>query len=439
MSNILIVYHYYGQYPPRATIFDHLYCFERYSAHRCFYLNLATSNLPRYIKLIQFDLIVFHTIFLSWRWQSRVDFEKVAKKVDWLKQVDSIKIALPQDEFTQTDVLCDFINDFGIDYVFSVAPETEWSKIYPTIDFQKVKFFNVLTGYLDEDTVSRIKVLAKSVQSRPIDIGYRAWGHPPWLGRYGFLKTVIADCVQEKAPQVGLVTDISTRAEDTFVGDDWYKFLLSCKYTLGVESGAGILDRDGTIKKKTNEYLLHHPQASFDEVEAACFPNLDGSLHLFVVSPRHLEACATRTCQILIEGTYNGILVANKHYIQLKRDFSNIDQILTLIKQDRLREEIAERAYHEIVGSGRYTYRGFVEFVFEKSLENLEPGHKSFISLSRCQVFYRWNKLIDKLSWIRVAVHWYCVVQIKLRIRKKLVNIFSEQAVITVLRRIKQR
>lgn len=439
MYNILVVYHYYGQYPPRATISDHLYSFERYSVHRCFYLNLAARKMPWYIKLIQFDLVIFHTIFLSWRWKSRVNLEKLAKRVQWLKQIDAVKIALPQDEFTQTDVLCDFINDFGMDYVFSVAPESEWSKIYPTIDLQKVKFFNVLTGYLDEDTVSRITMLAESIQDRPVDIGYRAWGHPPWLGRYGFLKTQIAECFQEKAPQTGLVTDISTHAEDTFLGDDWYRFLLRCKYTLGVESGASILDRDGTIKNKTNDYLIHHPQASFEEVEATCFPNLDGSLHLFVISPRHLEACATRTCQVLIEGAYNGILVAGKHYIQLKRDFSNINQVLNLIKQDNLREEIAERAYREVVESGRYTYRGFVEFILEKSLEYFEPWHSSSTHSPRNRLFYRWNKLIDTLSWMQVALHWYCIVQIKLQVRKLLVNIFSEQVVVSVLGRMRQR
>jgi hypothetical protein len=395
--------------------------------------------MPWYIKLIQFDLIIFHTIFLSLRWKSRAEFEKLAEKAHWLKQVEAVKIALPQDEFTQTDVLCDFINEFGIDYVFSVAPESEWSKIYPTIDFQKVKFFNVLTGYLDEDTVSRISMLAKSAQARSIDIGYRAWGHPPWLGRYGFLKTQIADHIQEEAPLMGLVTDISTRAEDTFLGDDWYRFLLRCKYTLGVESGAGILDRDGTIQKKTDEYLMRHPQASFEEVEAACFPNLDGSLHLFVISPRHLEACATKTCQVLIEGAYNGILVAGKHYIQLKRDFSNTNQVLNLIKQDNLREEIAERAYREVVESGRYTYKGFVEFILEKSLEYLEPGYSSSTHSPRNKLFYHWNELMDRFSWTQVALHWYCIAQIKLRVRKILVNIFSEQVVVSILGRIRRQ
>jgi hypothetical protein len=378
-------------------------------------------------------------MFLSWRWKGRANFEKLARKAHWLKQVDAVKIALPQDEFTQTDVLGDFINEFGIDYVFSVAPESEWSKIYPTVDFEKVTFFNVLTGYLDEDTISRISLLAKTVQIRPIDIGYRAWRAEPWLGRHGFLKTEIAELFSEEAPKKGLVIDISTRAEDTFLGDDWYRFLLQCKYTIGVEGGATILDRDGMILQRTREYVVLHPPASFQEIEAACFPNQDGYLQLFAISPRHLEACVTRTCQVLIEGPYNGILVAGKHYIELKQDFSNINHVLNLIKQDNLREEIAERAYHEVVESGRYTYRGFVEFILEKSLEYSEPRHSSATHSLRYQLFYHWNKLIDLLSWIQVALHWYCILQIKLRIRKILVNIFSEQVIVSVLGRMRQR
>ena len=46
------------------------------------------------------------------------------------------------------DLLCDLINDLGVDYVFSVAPESEWPKLYRTVDFRRVRF-EALTGYLD--------------------------------------------------------------------------------------------------------------------------------------------------------------------------------------------------------------------------------------------------------------------------------------------------
>jgi hypothetical protein len=281
--------------------------------------------------------------------------------------------------------------------------------------------------------------LARSEQSRSIDIGYRAWGHPPWLGRYGFLKTQIAKCFQKKAPQFGLITDLSVHPKDTLLGDDWYKFLLRCKYTLGVESGAGILDRDGSIRRKTNEYLLDHPKANFEEVEAACFPNLDGSLHLFVISPRHLEACATRTCQVLIEGTYSDALVADQHYLELKRDFSNLDQVLEIIKEDKFREKIVERAYQDVVESGKYTYRSFVKFILEQSLKAAEAIPSSTSAPSWSRLIYQLLRFTDKLSWFQVALHWYFILKVKIKLRQILVNIFSERVVVSTLRKIRQR
>lgn len=400
--NILIVYHSFD-YPLRSTIKDHLYCFERYSGHRCFYLNLYNRTVPWYLKSIDFDLVIFHTIFLSTRWNHE-RFQKLIQKSQPLKGLRAVKAVLPQDEFIHTDLVCDFINDFQIDWVYSVAPASEWPKIYHTVDFERVRFGYVLTGYLSDDTVQRIELLAREAEDRTIDIGYRAWKAEHWLGSHGFLKTIIADKFQELAPKRGLKIDISTRPQDTFLGDGWYRFLLQCKYTIGVEGGATILDRDGSIREKTVEYVRHHPDATFEEVESHCFPGMDGSLQLLAISPRHLEACVTKTCQILIEGDYNGILEAGKHYIELKRDFSNLDEVLELMEEDRMREEIIERAYRDIVETRRWTYKSFVDDIIHQSLDAVKgkPSASSrpspFVSL-----LYHWMKLADQISWGRIA------------------------------------
>ena len=146
MSNILTVFHYY-RHPLWAAIRDHLYSFRKYSPYRCFYLNLAGRKVPWYIKEIQFGLIIFHTIFLSSRWAPKI-FKRVVERARVLKEIKAVKIALLQeDEFINTNKLCQFINDLGIQHVFTVAPKSEWPKIYPTVDFEKVRFHQVLTAY----------------------------------------------------------------------------------------------------------------------------------------------------------------------------------------------------------------------------------------------------------------------------------------------------
>jgi len=397
MANILILY---GTFRKRETTHDLLYCYKKYSSHRCFYLNINFSGIPWYVKKVSWDLIIFHTIFLSSRW-SRELFAKNMQDAAFLKQIKAVKVALPQDEFLNVDLVCDFINEFNITHVFSVAPESQWPVIYRTVDLNKVKMHKVLTGYLDDAAISKVKNIAKTMpEERPLDIGYRARRAAYWLGRHGSLKWLIADKFQEKAPQKGLITDISTRDEDTFRGDDWYRFLLNCKYQIGVDGGASILDWDGTYRKRTEEYLVEHPQATYEEVERECFPGVDGSLQLFALSPRHLEACLTRTCQILSEGSYNGVLIPGKHYIELKRDFSNLDEVLDIIKNDKLRESLTQNAWDDVVASGNYTYRSLVENVINTALEQVPPRKQSRLSeFWQTTVYYR-MRLNDKLAWL---------------------------------------
>jgi hypothetical protein len=110
--------------------------------------------------------------------------------------------------------------------------------------------------------------------------------------------------------------------------------------------------------------LKERPETSFEELEAELFPGRDGELSLFAISPRHLEACATRTAQILIEGDYNGILEPDRHYLPLRRDFSNLDELLDVVASDRGRaEELAEAARRDIVASGEWTYERLVRDV----------------------------------------------------------------------------
>ncbi len=48
------------------------------------------------------------------------------------------------------------------------------------------------------------------------------------------------------------------------------------------------------------------------------------------MSPRHLEAAATRTFQVLVEGDYSGALEAGIHYQPVHRDLSDIEAALDL-------------------------------------------------------------------------------------------------------------
>ena len=367
--NILIVYHAFA-WPLRATIEEHLYAFSRHSPHRVFHLNLAVRRMPHYLNQVRFDLIIFHTIFLS-RW-NRAAFRRLMDLAEPLRDRAPVLAALPQDEFLGSDLLVEFIARLRISRVFPVSPAPTWPSIYAGVDFSAVRFERVLTGYLEPATVARLRQ-ASRLLNRSIDIGYRAYAAPAWLGSFGVIKAELADVFGAAAPRHGLSSDISTRAGDTFHGEAWHQFLLRCKYTIGVEGGAGILDRDGSIKQRTEDFLARVPRASFAEIARECFPGLDGSLALAALSPRHLEACATGTCQVLVRGEYNGILEENRHYIPLERDFSNLEDVLAVIKSDQLRRGIVERSYRDIVENPSFRYTHFVNQVLDACLAGSSP------------------------------------------------------------------
>lgn len=403
-GKVLVIYHHDLGFPLRKTVEDSLTCFEKYTSLNCFYLNVA-FGVPDYAIKVNYDLVIYHNIFLSKRSLPR-RFNKVLKQSEILKRVSGYKIAFPQDEYEFTNSLNKFIVDFNIDHVFSITPESQIPVIYHSIDRNKIKINRVLTGYLDRSTVSEITEHLKTVRNRSIDIGYRANKLSYSLGKHAYLKYYIGEMFMDKCRGLSLKKDISNNPKDTFLGFSWYKFLCDCKYTLGVEGGASIHDPDGKIADEVKAYINSHPKASFEEVHSNLLERYEGNLKHQVLSPRILECCVTKTCQVLIEGEYNGILKPNIHYIELKKDFSNLHDVIEHISSDILRSEITERAYNDVMMNEKLYYDNYVKdlirvslgkrYVFKKISEiDLEISKK----LKRRETFL-WGYVIPTRSFI---------------------------------------
>jgi hypothetical protein len=342
------------------------------------------------------QVIIFHTLFLGMRWTPAY-FDTIREHCAALKDFPCLKIAIPQDEFIYTAPLNDFIREFGVSHVLTCADERDWHTIYNGIDREKTTLRTVLTGYIDDATVKHIRNRRKSLNDRKIDIGYRAWKAEYWLGEHGMQKTWIAALFQEKGEKAGLVTDISMEEKDVLHGNDWFDFLLACRATIGVEGGGSVLDPDGVIRQKTNEYLDQNPGASFLQVREACFPGEDGRIHLACLSPRHFEASITGTCQVLVEGRYNGIFEPWKHYIPLKKDHSNMDEIIEYLKDHEKTAALVEQAYHDIVQSGKWSYKSFIQEI-ERQIIDKAPeqerreglAHELLIAHFAAREFLNW-------------------------------------------------
>ena len=421
-EGVILVLYYSLRAPLRANLADHLYAFRRYGGRRCVYINLAIRSIPAWVDRIGVDLVVFQTLLLAQRWDPPT-FRRVRAKLAPIRRLRCAKVAMPQDEFIYTDALQEFIREFGVDHVLTCAPESEWRTIYGPMVDGPITFAHILTGYLDPATLARIERMAKSAP-RGIDVGYRAWRPSPSLGRHGQLKSRVGDVFADAAVGAGLRADISLSESDTLHGDDWYRFLLDCRWVIGVEGGASVLDRDGSLRLLSQSFIEQHPNAAFEEVERACFPGFDGGLKLFAISPRHLEACATRTAQVLVDGSYDGILVAGVHYLPLRKDFSNLDEVVHAMSNEEIRARLAERSHVDIVESDRFTYPTFIHEVLA-SLPRTSPIRAD----AAARALAAWDDWLDGPSW--------SAVRARARLRRSIRSILSHMGLLEAVLRFR--
>ena len=96
------------------------------------------------------------------------------------------------------------------------------------------------------------------------------------------------------------------------------------------------------------------------EVYAEILEPHDGVTFYNQISPRHFEAAACRTLQILYEGHYSGIFEAGRHYLSLRRDHSNLDEVLDRALDPHEHARLTETAFDDIVANDAYRYDAFV-------------------------------------------------------------------------------
>src|SRR5205085_9051216 len=126
------------------------------------------------------------------------------------------------------------------------------------------------------------------IRERPLLIGYRGRNNGFWYGDLYQEKVTIGRRMKEICAACGLKTDIAWCEEDRIYGDDWFRFLGSCKATLGTESGSNVFDRDGSIALAVQRELLNRPDATYEEIHAKYLKDVDGRIVMNQVSPKNL-------------------------------------------------------------------------------------------------------------------------------------------------------
>ena len=370
----------------RAAIRHHLEAIKQGPSNHAVTFWNAFDGGGQLLRRGKYDAVILHTTLLCLRWFD--NFPQWRRRLSWLNDLDCLKIAMPQDEYNHSQVLDEWLRDLGVDHVFSNFGADLRPLLYPYMS-QHAKFQGAFTGYIDQNVATRLEGRLSTAAHRPVDVVYRATHPQYWFGSLGQLKYLIGERAQVEAASRGLSSDISTNTDDAILGDEWFDFLASGRVVVGCESGSSVLDRRGEMQASVKAYLREHRGATFDEVSDHMPQGWD-SYRFAAVSPRHFEAVITKTCQVLISGRYDGVLVAGRHYLAVRPDFADLGDVLEAACDPAVASEFADRAYEEIYRSGKYTYRALAEQI-DSVLESRAPVASSGLGSSRLARFGAWR------------------------------------------------
>ncbi|MBP9787892.1 MAG: glycosyltransferase [Acinetobacter sp.] len=357
-----------------STVPETVSCIQKCSKFSVIVLNLfehgkngLTLSLSPSINLRNFDGICIHN--------------SISYNVDNLRSLDvllnfkirdfmGVKILMKQDENFKFKELAEYIGETKFDLIFTCLPSEALPIIYPKAVVGTPVFSRMLTGYV----TPTLRSFSLNTEPRPIDIGYRGSIQPLSFGRLAYEKRKVGEDVAKLMEGKNLNANISSRWEDRFGSNAWLDFLATCKATLGVESGASIFDLDDTLVSlcaaAEKKYGPIREDAEYAEQFLSALKDIEGKIHYNQISPRHFEAAATRTLQIMYPGSYSNIFTPGRHFIELARDYSNIEQVFALLSDDTYCLQMVNRAYEEIINNPKYWIETFVQS-FDKLISRI--------------------------------------------------------------------
>lgn len=359
----------------RQTTIDHLISFREHLPNADVQYLHFQQPLPRNLGEVSPDLLIVNYDYLNYRFSPLWPFIK--NRHNDIAQRAGKVVAIAQDDFWANKLLDNWCMDWDVDRILTPI-DNDRDVLYPR-SIKTKEFRTGLTGYVKSGPVPVTRPLAE----RPIDLGQRVRDMPPHLGRLAQAKARQAVVMADAARLAGLVVDVSTRVEDSFIGTAWFDFLSSCKFTVGMKGGASLHDPYGLIHTKVQSYKARHPEASFDEIERHCFKGKDMKHEFTAISPRLFESAMAGTCQILQREDYLGVLEPWRDYIPLEEDFSNMDDVLEAMKDLDRCQQIVENAKVALVDSKFFDYSRLVEAATEDLVVPRLNNDKEWVQLSR--------------------------------------------------------
>lgn len=247
-------------------------------------------------------------------------------------------------EYDLLDEKIRFIQETGVEYVCSQLPEKAARWLYSECTRSKILAMpHALNSRLYH---------AGDVRNRPVELGFRGARYPLFIGDQE--RNNLLDFFRENAPALGLKLDFGFK---NIRRGEWADFLRKSQAVVGAEAGTYYLDRHGQAINAARQYQRQNPGADLQAIYDRFFKNLADYISGKSISSRHFEPVGTKTCQVLLEGDYNGILKPEEHYIEIKKDLSNIEDAVRRLKDESYRVEMVNRAYDYVLANHTYAHR----------------------------------------------------------------------------------
>ena len=353
--NVLYLYNSTQTYT--NTVFEHLTSFSKYSKHSSFFCHQDQSSIFN-LDLSLFDAIVIH-------YSIRLPFNQISDSTsDALKHFSGLKALFIQDEYDGTYRTWEWIKRLDIKLVFTVTPPNSVNTLYPKEEFPFTRFVSVLTGYVPDEMADIYSATLPS--ERELIVGYRGRALPIRYGKLGQEKVAVGKLVKQYCDSKNIKNDIAWTEDSRLYGSEWYNFLSSCRSMLGSESGSNVLPWNDLLDIRIEDFRKSNPKVSDDEIYKHLVEPFEIPGLMNQVSPRVFEAIASRTTLVLFEGSYSGVVLPGLHYISLKKDGSNLDEVFELLSDGDYIDKMTETAYRDVVASGLYGYPAFVQMIDEQ-------------------------------------------------------------------------
>ena len=323
--------------------------------------NATLTNIDAIV--VHYSIYISSYYFLSESWQKKI--QKFKKN----------KLLIIQDEYRHVDLTIYQINKLGFSFIISSLSISNLKLVYQDNKFKNVTFISALPGYISDYMLN----FYKGNKKREFDLLGRGSEIPSSLGaakiekdlvyiqlkkkiidglNFNFLKKIISG-VPLALTKKKFKIDISTLYKDRLYKDQWMKQLKKTRCILGVEGGSSIFDFDSSVQYLNSKLEVVDPNyIKSSHAYLKHYSHLD-NIHHRTLTPRIFESICCGTILLLLEGEYSDIIKPHVHYMPIKKDLSNIWDVLIASKNNNYVSKMRNKAFNEIAMNKKYHFKYF--------------------------------------------------------------------------------